>query len=48
MLFGPFGRVLLCFEYLDISLKLTVICCCSEKISLQLQIPLKCIGKAKF
>ena len=26
MLFGPFGRELLCFEYLDISLDLTGIC----------------------
>ena len=50
MLFGPFGRELLCFEYLDISLDLTGICCLSEKNSspLQQQSPLKCIGKAKF
>ena len=34
LLFGPFGRELLCFEYLDISLDLTGICCRSEKISL--------------
>ena len=47
MLFGLFRRELLCFEHLDISLNLTGICCCSEKISLQQQIPLKCIGKAK-
>ena len=40
MLFGTFGRESLCFEYLDISLDLTGICCCSEKISLQQQIPL--------
>ena len=35
MLFGRFGRELFCFEHLDISLDLTGICCCSEKISLE-------------
>ena len=41
MLLRPFGRELLCFEYLVISLlDLTGICCCIEKISLQQQIPL--------
>ena len=40
MLFGLFGRELLCFEYLDISLDLPEICCCRDKISLQQQIPL--------
>ena len=43
MLFRLFGREFICFEYLDISLDLT-----SEKFSQQQQIPLKCIGEAKF
>ena len=41
MLLRPFGRELLCFEYLDISLlDLTGIFCCIDKISLQQQISL--------
>ena len=51
MSFGFFSRELLQFDYFDISLDLTGICCCSEEISqdsLQQQIPLKCTGKAKF
>ena len=48
MSFGLFHRELRQFKYLDISIDSTGIRCCSEKNSMQQEIPLKWIGEAKF